>query len=722
MKRLSIFLTILLLISNIVYSQVSRQWVARYPGKSIALTRDSLNNIYVIGQTSGTTDSSGVVIIKYSPGGSQLWVSTFTLNGWTGGPPVSIGLDHYGHVFAAGFTLSRLTKLLKYNNNGNLIWEVNYIDSNVSFSKMVVDYAGNTYLTGGSSDSLLIIKNDPNGTLLWRSTFKFGDFNFLSVNLKLDNSGNIYLSGSTALGWYYGFPTLLKYNSEGVLLWNKIYPSDSTTNGVEMDVDQNNVYLTGGFSGYYGETGIIVLKYSSNGDFQWSDVINQAGLSYEALDVKADNIGNVYVGGSITDYVNNCGYVNTCGSELIKYNSRGTRQWIRVHRTPGYISEPYNAIAIDNLNNIYGCAFSYGTVSSPVGYIKTTKYNSNGDFIWVMYDSGYGSNGHYDDILLDGQNNVCVTASNRTTTGPNITTIKYDQLNYSVSGQVTYRDNGLPVDSGYVKALYYDYSTSSIVTFDSTRILPGGIYTLHHVPQDSMDIMFYQNDEDLDFVPTYYVSTTDWRQATKIFVYQNLTGINGQVFRINGSVNPYSISGMTTCNSDKGQQPISDAIVYVQSGNVYKNYGISNGSGSYAADKLAPGSYTLTAYRMGFNSVSQNVTITNGNVLNINFNFGSPIGIQPISSQIPSKFNLYQNYPNPFNPETVIKFDIPKNQHVKIVIYDLTGREVNKLLDEEVKAGTYNIRWNGSNYASGVYFYRIETESYTLTKKMLMVK
>ena len=91
-------------------------------------------------------------------------------------------------------------------------------------------------------------------------------------------------------------------------------------------------------------------------------------------------------------------------------------------------------------------------------------------------------------------------------------------------------------------------------------------------------------------------------------------------------------------------------------------------------------------------------------------------------AQIPSKFNLYQNYPNPFNPETVIKFDIPKNQHVKIVIYDLTGREVNKLLDEEVKAGSYNVRWNGSNYASGVYFYMIETESYTLTKKMLLIK
>ena len=224
-------LTILfLLISNIVYSQVSRQWIARYPGTTNAITKDTLNNIYVIGYNTMLNDSECAVIIKYSPDGTQMWASTFTLNGWTGGSPVSIGLDHYGYIFAAGFTLPGLTKLLKYNNNGNLIWEVNYIDSNVSFSKMVVDYAGNTYLTGGSSDSLLIIKNDPNGILLWRSTYKFGDFNFQTVNLKLDNYGNIYLSGSTAPGWYSGgFPTLLKYNSEGVLLWSKISSADSTT-------------------------------------------------------------------------------------------------------------------------------------------------------------------------------------------------------------------------------------------------------------------------------------------------------------------------------------------------------------------------------------------------------------------------------------------------------------------------------------------------------------
>ncbi len=293
----------------------------------------------------------------------------------------------------------------------------------------------------------------------------------------------------------------------------------------------------------------------------------------------------------------------------------------------------------------------------------------------------------------------------------------------TVTGQVTYKDNNQPVTNGFVKALFYDNPTRSIVTVDSTIIQSNGQYTLSHVPpQDSVDIMFYQNDDNLDFVPTYYISTTDWRQATKIYASQNLTNINGQVYRITNITNPYNIGGQTFQNTSQGQVPIKDAIIYAQIGNVYKNYGISLGDGTYNSDKLPPGNYTLTACRMGFNPVMQNVTITTGNLSNINFNFNFPIGIQPISAKIPSSFKLYQNYPNPFNPSTNIKFDLPKDQRVKIIIYDILGREIAMPVDEELKGGSYNISWNASSFASGVYFYRIETESFIATKKLLLVK
>jgi endo-1,3(4)-beta-glucanase len=98
------------------------------------------------------------------------------------------------------------------------------------------------------------------------------------------------------------------------------------------------------------------------------------------------------------------------------------------------------------------------------------------------------------------------------------------------------------------------------------------------------------------------------------------------------------------------------------------------------------------------------------------------IGIQQIGSDIPVRYNLYQSYPNPFNPSATIKFDISKNTNVKIVIYDLTGREVATLVNNELKAGTYKAEWNASQYASGAYFYKITAGDFSETKKMILVK
>ena len=98
------------------------------------------------------------------------------------------------------------------------------------------------------------------------------------------------------------------------------------------------------------------------------------------------------------------------------------------------------------------------------------------------------------------------------------------------------------------------------------------------------------------------------------------------------------------------------------------------------------------------------------------------IGVQPISNEIPNNFSLHQNYPNPFNPSTKIRFNLHKSTHAKLIVYDAIGREVTTLIDEELRAGSYEIDWDGSSYPSGVYFYRLETREYRQTKKMLYLK
>lgn len=123
-----------------------------------------------------------------------------------------------------------------------------------------------------------------------------------------------------------------------------------------------------------------------------------------------------------------------------------------------------------------------------------------------------------------------------------------------------------------------------------------------------------------------------------------------------------------------------------------------------------------TVYAVGFNTTTFNgilVKTTTG---------GSPIGIQPISNYIPKEYYLEQNYPNPFNPSTNIKFDIRKTSFVMLHVYDVTGRLIHTLVNEELNAGSYQVDFDGTNLSSGIYYYKLLTVDFAVTKKMVLLK
>ena len=127
----------------------------------------------------------------------------------------------------------------------------------------------------------------------------------------------------------------------------------------------------------------------------------------------------------------------------------------------------------------------------------------------------------------------------------------------------------------------------------------------------------------------------------------------------------------------------------------------------------------LESVSMGYHLSKFAVAVGDHGTITIN---GGSIGIQPISTEIPSKYSLSQNYPNPFNPTTNIRFDLPKSGSVKLVVFDALGREVATLVNEKLAPGTYEVDWDGSSYASGVYFYKLMTGEYVDVKKMLLLK
>jgi hypothetical protein len=105
--------------------------------------------------------------------------------------------------------------------------------------------------------------------------------------------------------------------------------------------------------------------------------------------------------------------------------------------------------------------------------------------------------------------------------------------------------------------------------------------------------------------------------------------------------------------------------------------------------------------------------------------------IEPLSNEIPDRFTLFSNYPNPFNPVTKIRFDIPANSksadgwqttNVKLIVYDILGKQNAVLINGDLKAGRYEVLFDATSLSSGVYFYKLVSDNFVDTKKMLLVK
>jgi len=169
-------------------------------------------------------------------------------------------------------------------------------------------------------------------------------------------------------------------------------------------------------------------------------------------------------------------------------------------------------------------------------------------------------------------------------------------------------------------------------------------------------------------------------------------------------------------------------IFYLSAPEGYASYKWSTGDSIRTIPVTAPDTfYVFVPYGSGGYISSERVIITN--MINV---CSQVIGINYAESTIPEKFKLFQNYPNPFNPATKIKFSIPLLRGVdaegsrgvlaRLVIYDALGREVATLVNEELSPGIYNIEWDASSHASGIYYYVLSSGNFKDTKKMILLK
>lgn len=142
----------------------------------------------------------------------------------------------------------------------------------------------------------------------------------------------------------------------------------------------------------------------------------------------------------------------------------------------------------------------------------------------------------------------------------------------------------------------------------------------------------------------------------------------------------------------------------MEGGTFAEKFGLIN----YVYYNDPPGLWPSTTYTLTFCRIN-------------NINYGTRVNVEQFQN-IPNEYMLLQNYPNPFNPKTTINYSIPKTSFVIIKVYDVLGKEVATLVNENKSAGNYSVVFNASKLASGVYYYIIRADNYTDIKKLILLK
>ena len=359
---------------------------------------------------------------------------------------------------------------------------------------------------------------------------------------------------------------------------------------------------------------------------------------------------------------------------------------------------------------------------APMGYLKKFLKTTDTGVNWNLIDTP-DSTGIFDLVFINTRFGIGV--------GLNGAVIKYKSCPmYTISGTVKYNDNNQPVQDGYVKAFKLDKTTGNLVILDSTVIQPNGTYLLGGVSQDSLDIGVFPNSTPPnDWVITYFPSAIYWKDAVTLYPTANLNNIDVSAVRMILTNANNFISGKVIRQSSTLTENLKDAVVYAKNGNTYVNYAVTDENGDYIMQSLPTGNIKILVNRFGFtnDSTFRNVTATS-NIDSVNFSLQLVnVGIKQISGSIPLEYKLFQNYPNPFNPATNIRYQIraearSQESEVRIIVFDILGKEVVTLVNQKQKPGYYEVSFDGSKLSSGIYFYRLQAGEFVNTKRMILVK
>lgn len=335
-------------------------------------------------------------------------------------------IDVNGNPYAAGYVQCSATGcdilLIKYKPAGDTAWTRMYNGTANSTDKafgIVTDAAGNIYVTGMSTvtnrgSELILLKYNTNGVLLWVQTYGETKQNRddMGLAIGMDNPGNIYVTGFTTGKDSKRNLIVRRYSSAGDLMFSAIEDGEQHLNseGFGITVDNSgNIFVTGYTNQSNGFSDIITLKYNNSGNQQWKKTFNGAGNKNDkAYGIAVDNLNNIYV----TGYVTRTTDTNNTDAILIQYNKKGNQVWADTLNGNGNpSSDKAWGIVVDSDNMIY-ITGQIGVYSQGLNYL-VRKYTSTGTRSWVAVPYNGPANG--DDystaIALSPNQKVAVTGA-----------------------------------------------------------------------------------------------------------------------------------------------------------------------------------------------------------------------------------------------------------------------------------------------------------------------
>jgi Secretion system C-terminal sorting domain/Beta-propeller repeat len=527
---------VFLIFSNNIIAQVSESWARRYNGpgngtdKANAIAVDSHGNVYVTGSSqSAGLGTEDYLTIKYDAGGVQKWMHRYNGSGSSVDIPYAIAIDTSGSVIVTGGSVGSGTDYdyltIKYSPAGDTLWTRRYNGpknaKDIAYS-IALDDSGNIFITGESEGTIgthgifedyATVKYNPDGVFQWAARYNgpAGDYdraNYISV----DKNSNVYVTGMSDGGSsgsgspYFDYATI-KYNSAGFTQWIKRYngPGSSDDEALMIKTDTlGNIFVTGNSVGIGSSKDYATICYSSKGDTNWISRYNGTGNDNDMVSsLTCDNLGNAFITG-----VSYGGSSNNYDFATIKYNSLGDSVWVKRYNGDSNDIDGGSAIALDRSGNVY--VTGYSTNFTTGSDYTTIKYSPDGIEKWTIKYTNSDAAGSSEDpfgLFVDTLFNVYVTGMSAL----DYATVKYVQTPTSVGSSLIQTPNEFSLSQNYPNP----FNPSTIIKF---QIPKAGLVTLKVYDILGKEIVALINENKM--AGYYEISFNASQLASGIYIYQ----------------------------------------------------------------------------------------------------------------------------------------------------------------------------------------------------------